>query len=178
MNTFLLLGRPRSRTAWAANFLTVPPHSFCYHEGLADSGMSFIRLRERMAELNATCRGNADTGLIHELDAALSTFPNARLVLLTENETSWRMFCHRSNAPQQMIDEVDHAYWQAKRKLEGRALFMPCQAPINDERAARVLWEHCLPAAPFDVDRWEMLRNLNVQVVPESLPRRLGLPNS
>lgn len=189
MRTFLIFGRPRSRTAWTANFLT-HANSFCFHEGLADCDGSFIRLKERMEEMRRppidehqfryAAVGNADTGMIHELDAALEAFPNARLVLLTENETSWRMFAEKKQIPKEIVERIDYDYWRAKQVLPERgALVMPvADLTAETDRWACKLWGHCIGHHQhYDPARHRMLRDLNVQVVPESLERRLNLPH-
>lgn len=173
MDHFLILGRPRSRTAWVANLLTVPPVSFCLHEGLADGGASFPRLQSQLSKLDAEVTGNADTGLIHHLDEVLATFPTARLVLLVGNDASWRTWCQRHNLHAKVRAKVESDFEQARERLAGRALFVDCRALTADSGEAKRLWSHCLPGHAFQLQRWEMLKDLNVQVIPESLGRRL-----
>lgn len=173
MEPFLILGRPRSRTAWVANLLTAPPASFCLHEGLADAGADFPRLKERMALLRVSVVGNADTGLIHHLDAMLSAFPNAKLVLMTGNDASWRNWATRFGLPSAVRAKVDEDYARALDRLRGQALLVDCRSLTVDIREAKRLWAHCVPNIPFDSQRWEVLKDLNIQVIPESLSRRL-----
>ena len=173
---FLIFARPRSRTAWTANFLTQPLASFCLHEGLADCSGSWLELKRRMDLLRATAVGNADTGMIHEVEAALSTFPDARLVMLTGGELSWRVFCQTKKIPRPLIDRVDADYRRAKDILRSKALFLPCTS-LGDPIVAEELWTHCTGRlTTYQPERHRMLRDLNVQVVPESLARRLGVP--
>lgn len=173
MSEFLIFGRPRSRTAWTANFLT-HKNSLCFHEGLADSSGSVIRLKERLDALPHAHRGNADTGMIHELDSLLETFPDAKLVMLTENETSWRMFVERQQIPQSLVEKIDYDYRQAKHKLRHKALFVPVDLLTSNIVTALRVWKHCTTAT-FDFDRYDLLKDLNVQVKPESLRERLGI---
>lgn len=170
---FLVLGRPRSRTAWVANLLSVPPASLCLHEGLADSGTSCKRLRDRLAGFPVEEAGNADTGLIHHLDEMLMAFPSARLVVMTGNEGSWKQWCSRMGVQGSVRRKVEADYLRACEILRGRAHFADCREITTDPRAASALWAHCLPGRPFDRDRWEILKDLNIQIIPESLMRRL-----
>jgi len=172
--TFLVLGRPRSRTGWVANLLTVPPASHCLHEGLADVAASPSRLRERLRQLPVREAGCADTGLIHHLDGVLATFPDARLVLLTGGEASWRHWCSRTGMHHEVRSRVEADYRRAEERLQGLALRVDCKALTSDISEARRLWAHCLPTDEFSDDRWQMLRDLNVQVIPQSLARRLA----
>jgi len=171
--SFLILGRPRSRTAWAANLLTVSPASHCLHEGLADTGTSLKRLAERMSMLHASVVGDADTGLIHYLDAIPEAFPEAKLVLMTGNDASWKRWCFQNGLPAEVRAKVDNDYARALKLLAGHAHFADCKAITSDPLAARSLWEYCVPNVPFDLPRWELLKDLNIQVIPESLGRRL-----
>jgi hypothetical protein len=170
---FLVLGRPRSRTAWVANLLTVPPASFCLHEGMADAGASLPRLRDRLVGLDAEAVGNADTGLIHHLDETLGLFRDARLVVMTGNDASWKQWCSRMGVQEAVRRKVQDDYERACLILRGRAHFADCREITTDPRAASALWAHCVPDRPFDRERWEVLKDLNIQIIPESLLRRL-----
>lgn len=174
MSNFLVFGRPRSRTAWLANFMTYGP-SFCFHEGLADSAGSWLELKRRMSNLPGLITGNADTGMIHDVKGALETFPAAKVVMLVENEFSWRTFAHSQNLPKDLVEAVDTDYRRTKKELEHRALFVPVDT-LSDEATARKVWVHCTSHIyDFPKERFHMLKDLNVQVIQESLRRRLGV---
>lgn len=175
MSTFLVLGRPRSRSAWVANLLTVPPQSFCLHEGLADSGANLDRLKEYMSQLPGDAVGNADTGLLHYLDSIPGRFPDARLVLLTGGDRSWRNWCTQNNVPPNIRARVDEDYEKAVKLLRGLARFVDCRSLTTDLGEARGLWEYCIPQHPFEPSRWRILKDLNVQVIPASLVKRLRI---
>lgn len=175
---FLIFGRPRSRTAWAANFLTYGD-SFCFHEGLADSLGSWIDLKRRMDSFRSgTHVGNADTGMIHDVEGALETFPDAWYVVLTGNELSWRTFAQERELPDEFVEQVDMDYEHTKKVLREspRAVFLDANEITSQEAYARLLWRHCTRQAySFTPSRFHMLKDLNVQVIPESLERRLNL---
>jgi len=171
--TFLVLGRPRSRTAWVANFLSVPPRSLCLHEGLSEASARPSRLPARLAQLAAREVGDADTGLIHHLDETLETFPDARMVLLTGGEAGWHTWASAKGLPSKLRDRVDADYRRAEERLRDRALYVDSGLITVDEQEAKRLWLHCLPEGPWSRDRWAILRDLNVQVIPRSVARRL-----
>ena len=164
--TFLVLGRPRSRTAWVANFLTVPPASLCIHEGLADARLDYGRLRDRMDSAHAAHVGTCETGFIHAIDKMLETWPKARIAVMTGGSwDSWR--------PGDAIREsVDRDYGTAVESLQGYAHFCDADQVTRDVSEARRLWEHCLPEVPFCVERWDILKNLNIQCQLDTLRRR------
>lgn len=166
MSTFLILGKPRSRTAWAANLLSTPPASLCLHEGLADAGLDYERLRDRMDSLPATHVGTAETGFIHAIDKMLVTWPDARIVVMSGGSfDSWR--------PGELIRQaVNVDYDLAVEQLQGYAYFCDAEMVTREESEGRRLWEHCLPTVPFCAERWRILKDLNVQCQLETLRRR------
>lgn len=168
--TFLILGRPRSRTAWVANFLSVPPVSLCIHEGLADAKLDYTSLRGRMDSMPVEHAGCADTGFIHAIDKVLETWPGAKLVIMICAEKSWERF----RAGDAIRESVDRDYSLALNRLLDYAHPCDADAVTRDERVARALWEHCIPTMPFCAERWRILKDMNVQVQLDSLPRRFN----
>lgn len=171
--TFLVLGHPRSRTAWVANFLSLPPRSLCLHEGLSEVSAKPSRLPARLAQLAAREVGDADTGLIHHLDEVMETFPEARMVLLTGGESGWHTWASAKGLPSKLRNRIDADYRRAEERLRDRALYVDSGLITVDEQEAKRLWYHCLPEEAWNRDRWNILRDLNVQVLPSSIARRL-----
>lgn len=176
MNQFLIFGRPRSRTAWIANFLTVPNQSFCHHEAMADA-QNPIELKGRMDETQEVPTGNADTGMIHTPREILRFFPDAKLVMLTGASFSWHRFAAEKRIDSQIVQKVDEDYADTMDLLEDRGdvAFVDVHMLIRNEYAAQTLWAHCTgDMGTFDMQRYHMLRDLNVQVVQESLEARIA----
>ena len=174
MNQFLIFARPRSRTAWVANFLTQATHSFCHHEGMADAANP-IELAGRMRSNLAIAVGNSDTGMIHNPREILRFFPDARLVVLTGASLSWKRFAAQKEIDPKIVEMVDDAYQDTKKLLRDCAMFVDVRGLMRDTQVARVLWSHCTGrSATFDAPRYQMLRDLNIQVVQESLERRIA----
>ena len=173
MDAFLVFGMPRSRTAWVANFLTTD-RSLCLHEGLVDGKGNALSLHHRMARLDYPVVGNADTGMIHQRAELQRVFPDARLVVLTGATLSWSTFARAHCIEPALRERIESDYRDTRKALEGKALEVNVHHMLQDERCARALWAHCLGAErPFPHARWRMLRDLNVQVIPESLERRI-----
>lgn len=157
-----------------ANFMTYGP-AFCFHEGLADSSGSWMDLKRRMSNLPGLITGNSDTGMIHDIDGALETFPMAKIVMLTDNEFSWRIFAMKQKLSKELVKQIDDDYRKAKDRLADRALFVPVDT-LGDEFVAEKVWVHCTSHIyDFPKERFKILKNLNVQVIPESLRTRLGI---
>ena len=177
MADFLIFGRPRSRTAWMANFLSHGSYSTCFHEGLADSAGSFMHLKRRMRDCTITgFVGNADTGMIHNVEEALSTFPDARILMMVDNEFSWRTHCTKFEIPAPVIEHIDDDYARAKETLRERALFISATRVTQSHVVANRAWRHVLQhSMKFPLTRYNILKDLNVQVVPEALKARIGI---
>jgi hypothetical protein len=103
----------------------------------------------------------------------LETFPDARMVLLTGGEPSWRTWCAKMRLPRSVKEGVESAYRRAEERLRDRALYVDCREITSREEVARRLWKHCLPKEEWSQERWNILRDLNVQVIPTALARRL-----
>jgi len=175
MRQFLIFGRPRSRTAWVANFLTVPDQSFCHHEAMSDAGNP-IELQGRLQESSYIPTGNSDTGMIHTPLEILRFFPDARLVMLTGAHLSWKRFADEKRIPARVVQRVDEDYQAAKAILRDRgALFVDVHRLMKEVPVARELWHHCTGMRfTFNPIRYRMLRDLNIQVMQESLARRIA----
>lgn len=172
---FLIIGLPRSRTAWLANLFTVPPLSFCLHEGLAlpDVAGSWHALATKLRSAGTQAVGLADTGAMLELDTMRATFRGAPIVVLTGAESSWKKFVEARRIPPAIVKLLELHYRRACDELKGSALFFDVRE-IARLSSVFALWRHCVGDLPFDADRLELLIGLNVQADPESLGRRVS----
>ena len=170
--TFLIFGRPRSRTAWLANFLTYR-NSICLHEGLADSLGNWDVLASRLEAQDAEVVGNADTGMIHWVDEALERYPDAPMVLLESNGKRWRQYVTEQGWPEFLITDVNSNYRRARRMLEGRenVLCVDVEKIPGNEAVVNVITAHC--GVRFSYNRWRFLKDLNVQVSLPALKQRV-----
>lgn len=111
---------------------------------------------------------DADTGFIHAIDRMLETWPDARVAIMVNADESWE----RWRPGDAIRESVDRDYGTALEQLLGFAYPCDAQRVTTDVREARGLWEHCLPTVPFCAERWRILKDMNVQVQLDSLPRR------
>jgi len=173
---FLIFARPRSRTAWLANFLTYGD-AFCLHEPLAEHAtlQELARVLDRPFRFGADVQriGFADTSLIHNPDGALDAFPSARVLFLRSSRRSWERFVRTSRLPHEIASLVDLAYARADARLTGRAHYLDAEELTLDSRAARVAWEITGSRKPFPVERWRALARLNVQIDAGGLAERI-----
>jgi hypothetical protein len=81
---FFILGLPRSRTAWCANFLTHGP-SFCFHEPLLGCA-SFADLEAKFRLIDTPFVGASGSGSAFYMDELYRRF-QPTLVMIRRNPT-------------------------------------------------------------------------------------------
>jgi hypothetical protein len=107
---------------------------------------------------------------------ALRIFPEAKLVVLTGASLSWNVFAEKRHMPLALRYRIDSDYRRTKELLKDRALFVDVHDLMSsrDSIAAEMLWHHCTGRMHgFSQERFTLLRDLNIQVIPDSLAARL-----
>lgn len=144
---FMVLGAPRSGTAWAANWLTTDK-TLCLHDPLFQRHYTDLDSIHTSKRLGIACTGSAlfpDWVLQHPAPKVIlhRDFDQIERSLATVGLPGlppiWRTG---------VLDRIDglHVQWEE--------LF---------ERPASI-WSHLLPDIPFDAERHAMLRELEVQI--------------
>lgn len=145
---FLILGLPRSRTAWLANFLTYDD-LFCYHEG-TDGCNSISEYKDKVKG-----KGDSNTGLIFYNPEKL--FPETKIIVIDSDVNDSIKFGKD-------VFKVDVAkeLKQAKTLLDNiDGLHIPLDS-INDH--LEQIWRH-VSTKDFNQDRANMLAGMNIQVL-------------
>lgn len=144
---FFVIGLPRSRTAWLANFLT--HEKFCYHDGF--NGCSSIQEYQKKL---GTDKGDSSTGLM--LIDIKELYPEAP-VLIIESE------------PKNAIDYTyktygyyDPTYIYTLQEKMDQIEGMRIHVKDIDSNLPKI-WDHLI-GTPFNNKRAELLKTLNVQV--------------
>lgn len=157
---FLILGLPRSRTAWLANFLTFGEIR-CGHE--MTSQFSVHGLFDELSGENVRYSGDADTAATMFLPDILRYMPDIPIVVV-RRDTKGVLASLRKLG----LNLTDH---QLRPMMDGL-----CEAAklentltvryedLSGESTLKAIQSHCAPGEPFDRQRVNMLRNLNVQV--------------
>jgi len=144
---FFILGLPRSRTAWLANFLTYDGF-FCHHEAL-DGCLTEYEYVEKV-------RGSGDASTATMLVDLEAYFPHApKLIIERDVERSIEYGIEVFG-----IDMSEYLY-QLKERLDS-VKGLRIHFDDIDEHLG-VIWEY-LTGTPCDMDRANMLKNMNVQV--------------
>lgn len=147
--SFFILGLPRSRTAWLANFMTYNGF-YCHHEGL-NGCSSMLEYKHKIYT-----DGDSSTGLAMFPFRAM--FPTARTVIIDNSITAAVAYGkehYNFDSTEQMLDLTE--------KLDAiDGLHIPYN-DINNRLAD--IWSHLTKDAPFDSRRAAQLIGMNITVV-------------
>lgn len=160
MKTFLIVGYPRSRTAWLANFLTYG-NVACGHEMLVDCEKP-KHLGRHVQVLGKPFSGSAETAAALFMPQILEKMPDSPVVFVKRK-----------------VEDVAASFVRLGmdgdvRLLEAGlnfALKLPQTLTIrfedlNSLAVCRLIQNHVAPGEPFNVSRFQMLRDFNIQITP------------
>lgn len=149
MNNFLILGLPRSRTAWLANFMT-SDGIHCSHEGL-----NGCRTLEEYRDKFKPNSGDSSTGLAYFNFESL--FKDFKIVII-ESDLETSIEFTKKYFEINVTDEMT----SLKKRLESIDGLHIQFDEINDN--LKTIWEY-ITDKPFNSERAEMLKDFNVQVM-------------
>ena len=147
MGNFFVVGLPRSRTAWLANFLTYE-NNFCFHEGI--DGCSTIEQYKNKLGKN---KGDSCTGLM--LLNLNKEFPNAPVVII-ETDIERAVEFSKETYGKDLTKEMQIAKEQMKFV---KGLRIPLDS-IND--CLEEIWSYLI-GTPYDKERGDLLKKMNIQ---------------
>ena len=157
--SFLVLGLPRSRTAWLSRFLTYGDY-VCGHEELRHCRS----IDDVKAWLSQPHIGSAETTAAPFWRMMLRLAPDIRVVVVrrpvAEVVESLAAFGFDRAVMQPLMEKLDKKLSQVVKRVPG-VLEVSFDA-LNDEATCRAVFEHCLPYR-FDAARWRKLAGDNVQ---------------
>lgn len=168
MKTFFITGLPRSRTAWLANFLTFKD-SFCFHDGMqyCSPEMGLKMLFEHRQEKHV---GNSDSSIPFYIDKIPEVFPDAKFVIVKRDfndvEASLNKVMGFDSAP--LLRLCNEYLTMMEKKVECLTVTFD---ELNTIEGCNKVWKHCLPDIPFDYMRWEMLKDLKIEITPSQVAK-------
>ena len=144
---FFVIGLPRSRTAWLANFLT--QDRLCFHEGL--NGCHSIE--QYQAKLG-TNHGDSSTGLM--LLEMNTLFPDSPKVIIEGDIEKSINFAYKT------YGYYDPKYFDflQDRMDEIKGLRVPLEE-IDDN--LETIWDYLI-GTPFNEDRAELLKKMRIEM--------------
>lgn len=146
--SFFILGLPRSRTAWLANFLTYSGE-FCYHEGI--DGCSTLE------EYKYKIKGKGDSTTASYVVDLNKEFPGSPKIIIEPEIDKTKRFLERLEV--ENIDRAINYLLDKLYKVEGPII--PFEAIDSN---LEFIWKYLIPNKPFDEERAKQLMKFNIQV--------------
>lgn len=148
MNNFLILGLPRSRTAWLANFMTHDGF-FCSHEGLNGCPSLFV-YRDKFTN----GMGDSNTGLaLFDFEPLFTTFKKVIIDSDIDSAVAFSKKHYSCDSTRTMI-----AMQSRLNSLDG------LHVHFNDiNQRLEDIWTY-ITDLPFNTERAKMLMGFDVQV--------------
>lgn len=179
MNPFFIIGLPRSRTAWLSVFLSSGP-STCFHEAVGSCSPQNV-LHDLKAVLQSNAHPHRFTG---DSDSALplfwprlsDVFPRARYVFV-DRPFNEAFASHRKAFPCFDEERVKFAFDGICRGIEAMKQDVEDSITVNydqldEPHICNYIWEFCVPGAPFDFERSEMLQALRINQIHDKVVER------
>lgn len=147
---FMIMGLPRSRTAWLSYFMTTE-NTFCYHE-LVGSCTSLEEIKNKLQLPKYEIVGFSDTcgHLIHE------EFTCPKIIIHRDieevNTSLQKLYCTK-------ISFLSLLETENKRLQKVQGLHIEFE---EIDSSLKQIWEYCTDI-PFDKNRASLLINMNIQ---------------
>lgn len=166
---FLILGLPRSATAWLSTFLTCGP-VFCHHElsGKVQTWDEFVAM---MGAPRFTVIGNSDSGALLIWRDLVQRLPNLRIVCIRrdpgECSKSWaRVLGFQSTEP-----FIRPFVVQLEECINEQSPLVVEYRDLESDDVCRKIWDYVANGSPLPPQHLAKMRTLRV-VQDENLIRR------
>ena len=165
MNKFFITGLPRSRTAWLASFFT-GNNSFCYHEMLRISS-GFEDGIKKMLNRKEMYVGNSDSSLPIWMDKIDHILRDSPIVIIERDidevaNSLTNLFGH--NDFTKMLDTTLEGLEIIKNKYNYISVDYN---KLSEQSCLEMIWGFCTPELPFDKDKFEMLKTINISLTKD-----------
>ena len=162
MNKFFITGLPRSRTAWLSTFFT-GDNCFCYHEILKVSD-GFDDAIQKLLNRKEMYVGNSDSSLpiwTNKIDHILQYSP----IVIIERDVS-EVASSLTNLfegfdPTRLLDLTLEHLEIIKKKYNYISIDYN---KLNEQLYLEMIWDFCVPNIPFDKDKYEILKTINISI--------------
>lgn len=175
-NFFFIIGLPRTRSTWLANFLTYKT-SFCFHEAirLCYKIKDMQPLLESIEEQNV---GDADTMLIQYKDQIIEMFPSAKWVIIKRDFEDVMLSLGKKFAFKNPEDDRV-LFKEIEKKItsfekEHPALIINYE-DLNNAEICKKLWDYCISDSSFNYKRWMQLDVIKMDPFENKMLKYHGL---
>ena len=145
--SFFVIGLPRSRTAWLANFLTFDGN-FCYHEGLSGC-RNITEYKQKLGN-----DGDSSTGLM--LFNMNMEFPRSPKIIIESSIDKAVNYAHKT------YGYYDPNYLLYLKHRMDEISGMRIHVDEIDEKLP-MIWAHLI-GTPYDEKRGELLKNMKIEI--------------
>lgn len=160
MKTFFIMGLPRSGTAWLSNFLTWG-ESFCFHE-VTFGCASMDSIRQAFANVQQPIVGTVDTAAILFYKQLHKQFPESKFLFIVRDKAAVKRSLEEQGFDVDGLDLLGDALGHAIRDEEIDGATVPFESLFN-QMGMRQVWDFLEMPGPFPWQRFELLREMNVQ---------------
>ena len=171
MNKFFITGLPRSRTAWLSTFFT-GDNCFCYHEILRVSN-GFDDAIQKLLNRKEIYVGNSDSSLpiwMDKIDHVLQYSP----IVIIERDMD-----EVTNSLTNLFGDYDYTKFidftlERLEIIKKRYNYISVDYnKLNEQLHLKMIWDFCVPNIPFDKDKFETLKTINISINKNSYMRSL-----
>lgn len=157
MRNFLIVGFPRSRTAWLANFLTHGNVS-CGHELLSDC--STMADLPRLMDSGLPYCGSSETAAGHFMPLVISAVKPEAIICVHRHFEDVRNSLRSIGVQDDLRPLLDGLQYATLLPQSIQVKF----SDLDDEETCRAILQHVAQGEHFDSRRFRMLRDFNVQI--------------
>lgn len=171
---FFIFALPRSRTAWVSNLLSYES-VMCLHEPLIGC-RSIADLEGKLATTGSAISGCADTAIMAFVDEVIERYPNARFVVLARELNGFVKQMRRMGSADDHISAMlsDFTYAIDVLQALGPRTMILQPHHLDDYETCQRLWSHVGMPIPLNRVRFDMLRDMRVEVLMERLNQRVA----
>lgn len=170
MNIFFVIGLPRTRSAWLANFLSAAG-SLCRHELWARcNSLSEYKLKLHKSEPGTHSVGDADPSLSHQAAWLNSEFPEARFLFVVRSERDVVASYAKAFAGLALTLEgagdISRKIINFYNSVENCRKMLVTFDDLDNPEICREIFRFCV-GKEMDYERWELLDGLRVTAIAE-----------
>ena len=162
INKFFITGLPRSRTAWLSTFFT-GNNCFCYHEIIRVS-KGFDDAIQKLLNRKEMYVGNSDSSLpiwINEIDHILCDSP----IVIIERDMGEVVHSLTKVFGKDDYVRILDSTLKGLETIKNRYNYISVDYNnLNEQACLEMIWNFCTPNIPFDKDKFEMLKAINISI--------------